>query len=184
MKKITLIIAAASLLTASTSFAIDSDNNTLQDAQIFTKDFEISVKKESEIVIDPPERELVALDIEKLEDIVTSNDYISIGSMVVETTATSCYVSISTLNNFKLQGEQLTTEGAKNTLASYTLNYIAQNQTDDTPITDPNFSSNSDGEMPASCNTSDLKMNVLEYNSQAPVDAYNDIITVKIRAES
>ena len=49
---------------------------------------------------------------------------------------------------------------------------------------DAKFSSNNDGEKPVGCNTADLKMKVFDYNSKAPIDAYNDIITVEVRAES
>jgi len=185
MKKLPLIIAIATLLTASTSFAIDSnDTSNLSDAKIFTKDFEVSVKKESEIIIDPPAREIVTLDIEKLENIVGNSEEIDIGSMAVTTTAKTCYATIKTSNDFKLQGETIMTDGTRNTLASYGLYYMVQNNTVGTDIMEAEFSSNSDGEKPVGCNTADLKMKVVEYNSQAPVDAYNDIITVEVRAES
>ncbi len=185
MKKLPLIIAITSLLTASTSFAIDSnDTSNLYNAKIFTKDFEVSVKKESEIIIDPPTREIIALDIEKLENIVSNGDEIGIGSMVVTTTAKTCYATIKTTNDFKLQGEIIKTDGTRNTLAAYGLYYMVQNNTAGTAIMEAKFSSNNDGEMPVGCNTADLKMKVFEYNSQAPVDAYNDIITVEVRAES
>lgn len=187
MKKLPLIIAITSLLTASTSFAIDSTNDTsLYDAKIFKKAFEVSVKKIPEIIIDPPEREVIALDVETLEDVANSNEHISIGSMAIETTATSCYATVTTMNNFKLQGEKASMNGTKNTLAFYGLHYMVQNTTEDTAATniDAKFSSNSDGEMAVGCNTADLKMNVFEYNLEAPVDAYNDIITVEVRAES
>jgi hypothetical protein len=185
MKKLPLIIAITSTLITSAGFAIDSNNETsLYDAKIFTKAFEISVNKEPEIIVDPPEREIITLNVEKLEDIVNSNENINIGSMAIETTAQSCYASVTTMNNFKLQGEMLTIDGTGNTLASYGLHYIVQNKAEDTSIIDAYFSSNSDGEKSVGCNTADLKMNIYEYNSQAPVDAYNDVITVEVRAES
>jgi hypothetical protein len=185
MKKLPLILATISLLTASTSFAIDSTNDfSLYDAKIFTKAFEVSVKKVPEIIIDPPEREVIALDIETLEDVANNNDHISIGSMAIETTAKSCYATVTTMNNFKLQGEGVSIDGTKNTLAFYGLHYVVQNTTENATSIDARFSSNSDGEMPVGCNTADLKMNVFEYNLKAPADAYNDIITVEVRAES
>ena len=185
MKKCPLIIATLSLFVASTSFAIDStDTSNLYNAKIFTKDFEVSVKKESEIIIDPPAREVITLDAEKLESVVGSGDDIGIGSMVVTTTAKTCYATIKTSNDFRLQGDIIKTDGTRNTLATYGLYYRVQNNTTGTAVMDAKFSSNSDGERPVSCNTADLKMKVFEYNLQAPVDAYNDIITVEVRAES
>ncbi|MCK5810440.1 MAG: hypothetical protein KAH00_05085 [Cocleimonas sp.] len=185
MKKLPLAIAITSLLTISTSFALDSSDPTT--AQIFTKAFEVSVQKESEIIVEPPKSEIIQLDAEKLEDIVSTGDNIGIGSMVVETNAKSCYATIRTMNNFKLQGEIIKPDGTKNTLASYSLYYTTQNDidsTDSTVMSDVQFSSNSYGEMPVGCNTADLKMKVFKYNRLAPVDAYNDIITVEVRAES
>ncbi len=179
------MIAIASLLTASTSFATDSnDTSNLYNAKIFTKDFEVSVKKESEIIIDPPKREVIALNAEKLEETVSNGDDVGIGSMVVTTTAKTCYASIKTSNDFKLQGDIIKTDGTRNTLATYGLYYMVKNNTAGTAIMDAKFSSNNDGEKPVGCNTADLKMKVFDYNSKAPVDAYNDIITVEVRAES
>jgi hypothetical protein len=182
MKKLPLAIAITALLTVSTSFAIDSSDAPI--AQIFTKAFEVSVQKESEIIIEPPKSEIIKLDAAKLEDIVSTGDDIGIGSMVVETNAKSCYATITTMNDFKLQGEIIKPDGTKNTLASYGLHYTTQNDIASTVIMDAQFSSNSNGEMPVGCNTADLKMKVFEYNRQAPVDNYNDIITVEVRAES
>jgi hypothetical protein len=185
MKKLPLAIAITTLLTASTSFAIDSsDTTSLYDAKIFNKSFEVSVRKESEIIIDPPEIESITLDTARLEDVANNNDNIVIGSMVVATTATTCYASIRTANNFKLQGDIITADGTRNTLANYGLHYMVRNNTAGTAVMDAQFSSNSDGERLVGCNTADLKMKVFNYNSQAPVDAYNDIITLEVRAES
>ena len=156
MRKCPLAIAMVYFLTTSTGFAVDSsDTSNLYDAKIFTKSFEVSVKKESEIIIDPPEREIITLDAEKLEEVVSNGDDIGIGSMAVDTTATTCYATVKTTNNFKLQGETIQSDGTRNTLASYALHYMVQNKTAGTTMMDATFSSNSDGEMPVGCNTAD-----------------------------
>ena len=127
---------------------------------------------------------MIDLDTEDLEEVVKTGEDIDIGSMAVETTANTCYAKIKTMNNFKLQGILMANDkGDRNTLASYSLSYMVENSSGmSIPMTE--FTSNDDGEQLVGCDTANLKMNVFDYNEKAPVDAYNDIITVEVRAES
>jgi hypothetical protein len=187
MKKLSLAIAMVSLFSASAVLSSDTDGATSSapDVQIFKQSFDVMVKKESEISIDPPKREMIDLNAEKLEEVVNNGKEIEIGSMEVETTAKTCYATIKTMNNFKLQGMLMTKDkGDRNTIASYSLSYKVENNSGTNATLSTEFTSNADGEQLVGCNTADLKMNVFDYNKNAPADAYNDVITVEVRAES
>ena len=189
MKKLPLAIAMVSLFTAQTSFAIDSSDQvdtkpTVGQVEIFKQIFDVRVMKESVINIEPPKQEVVEINPDKLEALMTSGENLKIGSMEVQSTAKNCYAKITTMNNFKLQGEsKVNKEGGKNTIASYSLSYMTISDSG-VAATDTTFASNNDNEKIVSCNTADLKMNVFDHNSNVPADVYNDVITVEVRAES
>jgi hypothetical protein len=188
MKKIPLTIAVASLFSVSTSFsAADSELTSPSDThqvQIFKQTFNVRVKKESEIIIDPPQREIIDIHTDKLEDMAKSGEEISIGSMKVESTAKTCYAKVSTMNNFKLQGvKKRNKEGKKNTLAAYALYYTVENKAGIETM-DAKFTANNDKEKVVDCSRADLKMKVFGHNPNIPADTYNDVITVEVRAES
>ncbi|MCK5812742.1 MAG: hypothetical protein KAH03_00720 [Cocleimonas sp.] len=187
MKKLPLLVATASLLTASASFSADELGLTTTipapQVQIYSKSFDVSVYKESEIVVKPPVIDIIDFSAEKLEAVVESGDNIAIGSIEVEATPKTCYAKIHTVNDFKLKGietgEILATYGLH-----YSVNEFVTGTFDTTANMEVKFSSNENFEQKVSCNTADLKMRPFEYNATAPVDIYNDVVTVEVRAES
>lgn len=188
MKKIPLVIAIASLFSVSSSFSASDTGSgvtpPLPQIQMFKQIFDVRVKKESEIVINPPQREIIDIHTDKLEDIAKTGEGMLIGSMEVISTAKICYAKINTMNNFKLQGvKKLNKKGKKTTLAAYALYYMVENESG-VAVMDTKFVSNNDKEKIVDCSRADLKMKVFGHNPNVPVDAYNDVITVEVRAES
>lgn len=190
MKKIPLAISIVSLFFVSTSFSAshtDSEVTSplhLHKVQMFKQTFDVRVKKESEITIDPPQREIIDIHVDKLEDITKTGEELAIGSMEVASTAKTCYAKVSTMNNFKLQGvKKLNKKGKKTTLAAYALYYMVENKSG-VALMDTKFTSNNDKEKVVDCSRADLKMKVFGHNPNVPDDAYNDVITVEVRAES
>ena len=184
MKKLPLFIAMTSLLTASASFAVDDPNSssatdTAPKVQIYSKSFDVSVHKESEIVVKPPVIDVIDLSAEKLEAVVQNGADVAIGSIEIEATAKNCYAKVHTMNNFKLKGAE-----KGEILAAYNLHYRVNEFSGTTAGQEAKFSSNEDIEQVVGCNTADLKMIPFQYNTNAPVDVYNDVITVEVRAES
>ena len=187
MKKLPLLMAITSLLTVSASFAVEetdglSSTSPAPQVQIFSKSFDVSVHKESEIVVKPPVIDIIDLSVEKLEAVVENGANVAIGSIEVEATAKNCYAKVHTMNDFKLKGVE-----KGEILAAYSLYYSVNGfpGTSDTAVNlEAKFSSNEDFEQVVGCNTADLKMIPFKYNANAPVDAYNDVITVEVRAES
>ena len=193
MKKLPLVIAMISLFSATTIFSAESDSDAgmnsgatspVSDAQIFKQSFDLMVEKESEISIEPPAKEVIDINIDELEEMAATGEDIIIGAMEVETTARKCYAKITTMNDFQLQGMPMQDKkGERNTLASYSLQYMVENNSN-TDVINAEFASNYDGEQIVGCDTANLKMNIVKYHKGAPADAYNDVITVEVRAES
>jgi hypothetical protein len=187
MKKLPLLMAITSLLTVSASFAVEetdglTSTSPAPQVQIFSKSFDISVHKESEIVVKPPVIDIIELSAKKLEAVLENGTDVAIGLIEVEATAKNCYAKVHTMNNFQLKGVE-----KGEVLATYGLYYSVNGFSggSDTPVNlEAKFSSNEDLEQVVGCNTADLKMIPFKYNANAPVDAYHDVITVEVRAES
>ena len=167
MKKLPLAIAMVSLLAASTSFA-----------EYYNQDFEVSLDIPSSVDVMALQHEMVNLSMDDLSNAMNS-DGVLIGSMNIKTTAQNCYATINTDNNFNLRSQQ------GNGDLPYTLDYIANNQTNASTTT--LFSEKDYGmEKSVGCNLGDLKMRLsrTENGLQNMYGSYNDVIHVMVRAES
>lgn len=195
MKKSILFSTIITLLSSSVVLAEDPVAGTSPtDIEIYTKDFGISVKKQSEVTVELPSEELVELNIDELmHSDMGMKPYI--GHMHFETTATNCEATITTSNGFVLKGNN---SGA--TLATYKIDYAPGERTVDYSNTDGTQSDPSIMPMPiegsvtfgpglppiqnVACEMADLFMDVATMNSDAPTDFYGDVIHVEVRAES
>lgn len=196
MKKLSLMVTMAAVLATSTSmsFAEETDAAGLQ---IFKKEITLLVQKDSELSADfdyPVDdtnngaddntHEMVDIQIDDLMASPNSDHRTFIGSMILNTTSDACEATITTSNGFTLKGVQL-----GEALAQYNIEYMADPVylTGGTPTAIPSmvaFGENHPVTQPVNCSTANLHMAILNMNSNAPVDAYDDIITVEVRAES
>ncbi|HFC92698.1 MAG TPA: hypothetical protein ENJ51_07785 [Leucothrix mucor] len=178
MKKLSLVIAVATLLSSSISFAATTTDSTAATStttpatQIFTKDFDLKVEKEPVVETKMLGKEHQKLDIEAMMKGNSEGKAHDIGSMELSTTATSCSATITTDNGFKLQGQN----NPDATLAAYKIEYTAGDKV-------ATFDENN-GTQDVGCSTADLKMAVTDMIKDAPADAYGDVIHVEVRAES
>lgn len=178
MKKLPIIFAIAAALSTSSAFA-----ESPVDAQVFTKDFGISVQKQSEVVVELPSDEVVEL---TMEDILPTQDNEMprpfIGVMNLDTTATHCEATITTQNQFNLIGKYQGTH-----LANYMVEYSNANTAgSNNPSIQPValFGNGMPETQPVGCNPAELFMTALDVMPDAPSDAYEDVIHVTVRAES
>ena len=175
MKKLSLVVAVATILSSSISFAAtttDPAATSTADAQIFTKDFDLKVEKEPVVETKMLGKEHQKLDIEAMMKGNSEGKAHDIGSMELSTTATSCTATITTDNDFRLQGQN----NPNATLATYKIEYIAGEKV-------ATFYTNNETR-DVGCSTADLKMAVTDMRKDAPADAYGDVIHVEVRAES
>lgn len=179
MKKLPVIFAVAAALSTSSALAEVAP----ADVQIFTKDFGVSVQKQSEVVVELPSDEVVEL---SMDDILPNADGVEpralIGIMDVQTTATHCEATITTQNQFTLVGKY-----QNYPLAHYKIEYMSGSAAGiDDPTIQPitAFGMGMPETQPVGCNTAELFMTNLEIMDGAPSDAYEDVINVTVRAES
>lgn len=198
MKKLSLIVAMTAVLSTSTSFAVETD--PVAGVQIFKKEISLLVQKDSEVSVDmeaptnPDENQdsVIPLNMDELMAFSGNTEGVHIGSMLVNTTSSTCSATITTSNSFSLKGQQLGAE-----LAQYSINYMTHpdyqtNQGDipnnDSPTnfmpTITTFSANLPATQQVNCSNADLFMATSFVSESAPVDAYGDIITIEVRAES
>jgi hypothetical protein len=183
-----LIISSAITLLASTTQAIAVDSNTMPTS--FAKDFVINVEKTPMVIVDPPVTESVAIDIDELISLTppsgdpngtpgTGSPAVTLGEMIIETTASSCEATITTENNFELKGIDT---GA--TLAWYDIHYKAVEDGTYPYGTHSIFGANSATTQPVSCGAAMIDFAVLSVDNSVPEDNYDDVIRVVVVAES
>jgi hypothetical protein len=156
------------------------------------KDFQINVKKDPVIIIDPPPMEQVDLSFDSLMRAYESQYPVYFGTMDVYSTAPSCSIHVMTDNGFQLlsmPSSDMNNDGTVGSefLANYEVVYkTADYQTQagtNTTGGEMRFSMNMQEMQQASCHPAELFLAPMEINYEASDGVYSDVIRVKVEAE-
>jgi hypothetical protein len=181
-----LLLSSAITLLATTTQAIAIDDST--SSATFAKDFVVNVEKTPTVIVDPPVTEDISIDIDELISLGDANNdpttgspapSVTLGSMVIETTATNCQATITTQNHFQLKGVDT---GA--TLAWYDIHYKAVEDGNFPSGSHSIFGQNSARTQSVSCGAAIVDFAILDIDNSVPEDNYDDVISVVITAES